>query len=92
MATLLTLIKAEVLVSIGGGLGPHEQPQRSLCAYPHVIKWLDETLPNLEPTMEEGTLSPLQQVDVLFHDFVAGEDFSYYRKAHLMDGDDGVWD
>ncbi|SRR5579885_1254218 len=93
MATLATLVSSKKLVQIGGGLAKDEQPVRLLYAYPHVIEWLNDTLPALEPFDADGMQSPLEQVDDLFHDFVAGEDFSFYELSHSMEPlEDGVWE
>lgn len=73
--------------TIGGGLDDHEQPERLLYAYPHVVEWLDQTLPSLPSDFKDfmqEDLSPMEQVDALFHDFVSGENFSYYERSHSM--------
>lgn len=93
MATLIELCDAEILIALGGGLDAHEQPERLLYAFPHVVRWLDEVLPYLEPDFHEGKQDPLEQADDLFHDFVSGADFSYYEKSHSMHPTDpGVWE
>ncbi|MBE1506706.1 hypothetical protein [Rhizobium viscosum] len=93
MATLTELCDANVLVSIGGGLDAHEQPERLLCAFPHVIDWLENTLPSLDPDFHEGKQDPMEQADDLFHDFVSGADFSYYEKSHsMLPTEPGVWE
>src|ERR1700733_1797046 len=93
MATLHILDRRGDLVAIGGGLEDFEQPQRLLYGFPHVITWLNETLPTLQPFYAETDLSPIEQVDVLFHDFVSGEDLVYYERCHFMEPlINGVWE
>lgn len=93
MATLTTLVGRDDLVAVGGGLEDDEQPSRLLYAFPHVVDWLANALPVLRP-LDPGTeLVPLEQVDVLFHDFVSGEDFAYYERSHsLRPAELGVWE
>ncbi len=80
------------LIALGGGLNEHEQPERLLYALPHVIQWLDGTLPSLLPFYPETELTPLEQVDDLLHDFVSGADLAYYERSHQMTPlESGVW-
>lgn len=93
MATLLELCDCGLLTRLGGGLAGDEQPCRLLAAFPHAVKWLDDTLPRLEPLLDEGRQSPLEQVDDLLHDFVSGADMSFYKRSHSMDPHDkGIWE
>jgi hypothetical protein len=96
MATPATLCERSELIKLGGGLSEHEQPERLLYAFPHIIQWLDKTLPSLPSDFKhfmEEDLSPLEQVDVLFHDFVSGNDMSYYERSHSMTPTAlGVWE
>lgn len=93
MATLEQLVEGERLIRLGGGLDGHELPERLLYAFPHVVEWLDQTLPDLESELGDGKQSPIEQVDDLFHDFVAGADLSFYERSHSMTPDDlGIWE
>lgn len=93
MATLDAIVANGQLVQLGGGLEAHEMPERLLYAYPHVIKWLDETLPELEAELGDGKQDPMEQVDYLFYDFVSGADLSYYERSHSMNPHAlGVWE
>lgn len=93
MATLDQLVESGQLVKLGGGLGGHEMPERLLYAFPHVVEWLDQTLPDLGSELGDGKQSPLEQVDDLFYDFVSGFDLSYYERSHSMLPDElGVWE
>jgi hypothetical protein len=87
MATLAILAQRGDLIALGGGLNDDEQPERLLYAFPHVIEWLDKTLPSIRSDFAafvEQDLSPLEQVDALLHDFVSGADFAYYERSHAM--------
>ncbi|HEV3248932.1 MAG TPA: hypothetical protein VG124_17170 [Beijerinckiaceae bacterium] len=93
MATLLTLVQQGELIQIGGGLERDEQPERLLYAFPHVIDWLDKVLPGLAAELHDQLLSPLEQADILFHDFVSGADMAFYERCHSMIPDEeGVWE
>lgn len=93
MATLEQLVESGQLIKLGGGLDRHELPERLLYGYPHVVEWLDQTLPDLEPELGGGKQSPIEQIDDLFHDFVSGTDLSYYERSHSMRPDElGIWE
>lgn len=93
MATLTELCDCNALVSLGGGLEGHEQPERLVYAFPHVVEWLENVLPDLESDFHESKQDPLEQADELLYDFVSGEDFSFYEKSHsMLPTDPGVWE
>lgn len=93
MATLEQLVESGQLISLGGGLDGHELPERLLYAFPHVVEWLDQTLPDLEPELGDGKQSPVEQMDGLFHDFVSGADLAFYDRSHSMiPANLGVWE
>ncbi len=93
MATLSILAAREELVQIGGGLDAREQPLRRLYALPHVVQWLEGVLPTLQAFSPTAILTPLEQLDDLFHDFVSGADFSYYERSHSMTPiNSGIWE
>jgi hypothetical protein len=93
MATLAILIGCGDLIALGGGLNDDEQPERLIYAFPHVVNWLDEVLPALKSFYSETDLTPIEQMDILLHDFVSGADFSYYERSHSMTPlDRGVWE
>lgn len=90
MATIHQLCDAGAVVALGGGLDVNEQP---LFAIPHVVEWLGQVLPGLDADFHEGRQYPLEQADDLFHDFVSGDDFSYYARSHsMLPRDPGVWE
>lgn len=93
MATIIELCDAGFLVSVGGGLDAHEQPERLLFAFPHIIAWLEHVLPTIEADFHDGKQDPLEQADDLFHDFVSGADFSFYGRSHsMLPTDPGIWE
>lgn len=93
MATLSELCEQHELEQLGGGLDENEQPGRLLYALPHVVDWLENALPALDPILDEGRQSPLQQVDDLFHDFVSGEDLAFYERSHsMLPAERGIWE
>jgi hypothetical protein len=93
MATVAMLASEGQLVRIGGGLDSREQPLRLLYAFPHVAEWLKATLPTERPFYPDTDMTPIEQVDDLFHDFVSGEDMDYYYRCHFMTPlVEGVWE
>lgn len=93
MSTLSELADGAQLVRLGGGLVPPEQSQGRLYAFPHVIEWFENVLPGLEADMGDGRQSPIEQLDDLIHDFVAGANLGYYERSHSMRPEDpGVWE
>ncbi|WP_412063942.1 hypothetical protein [Rhizobium sp. SYY.PMSO] len=93
MATIIELCKIGEVIAIGGGLDAHQQPERLLYALPHVVDWLETDLPEYEADFHDGKMDPLEQADLLFHDFVSGNDFSFYEKSHSMQPTEpGVWE
>jgi hypothetical protein len=55
--------------------------------------WLEQVLPKVRTISLGFDLTPIQQVDALFHDFVSGADLSYYERSHqMLPVDQGVWE
>jgi hypothetical protein len=93
MATLAELVGRQELVRLGGGLLPNEQVQGRLYAFPHVIDWFENVLPVLQSELGDGRQDPLEQVDDLVHDFVAGTNLDYWERSHSMRPEvPGVWE
>lgn len=93
MATIDEVCERGDLKRLGGGLDEHEQPERLLYAFPHVVEWFDTELPGLDPELGDGRQSPIEQVDDLLHDYVSGADFAYYERSHSMHpSEHGVWE
>lgn len=93
MSTLAELVGRRELVRLGGGLLPSEQVQGRLFAFPHVIDWFDSVLPDLAQELGDGRQTPLEQVDDLLHDFVAGTNLDFWERSHSMRPEDpGIWE
>jgi hypothetical protein len=95
MATLSMLITSGSLELIEVDLDPDILPQRCLYAFPSVIRWLEEVLPTLAPEWGEGKQTPLEQVDFLFSQFIAGGNVSHWQACHIMKpqpGDHHIWE
>lgn len=93
MATLDELCNQKRLVKLGGGLDYHEQPERRLYAFPHVIDWLDAVLPTVVSELGDGSQTPEEQIDDLLYMFVSGADMSFYERSHSMTpSEHGVWE
>lgn len=73
MATLEELEASGHLVRIDVPLDGGEQVWRRLFGTPDFVKWLDEDLPQLVTTVVGGEISPFEQVDARFHEYVVGE-------------------
>lgn len=85
MATLQQLEQQNALICIDVGLDPDEQIWRKLYATPEFTTWLDQDLPQLESASVGCELSPYEQVDAIFYDFVIGEsldDDRRFKKLH----------
>lgn len=93
MATLSELEEREELLKIEVELEAHQMRNRLIYGVPDVIGWLSETLPSLEADFHEGKLSPKEQLFVLLEDFITGQNFDHYAKAHFMNPyNDGIWE
>lgn len=93
MATLSELVERGNLIRYNPSLSPREQSRGLVYLFPHVRDWMRDTLPDMEPILDHGRLSPIEQVDALLHDFVVDEDLSYYERSHCMRPEEpGVWE
>jgi hypothetical protein len=93
MATNLILCDRLELIKLGGGLASNELPMRVMFAFPHVIEWIENDLPELGTDLSGGKQSPLEQLDLLLYDFISGEDLDYYKRSHSMRPEAfGVWE
>lgn len=93
MATLIELSESGRLVKIDP-LEDDEQPWRSLYATLDFIAWLDAALPELEGDELYSSLSPIEQVWAVFHEYVSGEDFASDRRFKKLSAtpDHFVWE
>ena len=72
MATLSELVGSGELVAIEVEL-EYRLPWRRLYGTPDFINWLADVLPGLESGIKGAALSPLEQVDALFYEFISGQ-------------------
>lgn len=75
MATLQELCWRGLLIRYDADLGPHEQEHRSIYATEEFDEWVEDHLPYHEQDWHQ-TLTPLDQVDQMFADFVRGRRMS----------------
>ncbi|MFQ5534690.1 MAG: hypothetical protein ACE5EM_07715 [Sphingomonadales bacterium] len=76
MATLDEIEDQEKIWRIEPGLGPSEQYYRMLYASPQFLNWLERQLKN-EPKDRHRNISPYEQVNQLFYEFVCGSQMVY---------------
>jgi hypothetical protein len=95
MATLTNLAKAErELVAIDVPLDGADQVWRCIYGTPDFIRWLNEILPNLETRILGGEVTPYDQVDAIFNDYVVGEPMQMDRRFKKLSRtpDEFVWE
>lgn len=91
MATLEQLVERNALVCVDVPLDGGKQPWRTLLSTARLINWLSTDLPSLDGN--RGDLSPVQQLDTLFADFIAGEPLGLARHLKLIHPrNNGVWE
>lgn len=73
MTTLEDLEADGHLIRIEVPLDGAEQVWRRLFGTPDFVKWLDEVLPELATTVVGGEISPWEQLDARFHEYVIGD-------------------
>jgi hypothetical protein len=84
MATIPILCTRGALIQVDVELGVREMPIRKFYGFPHVIEWIEEVLPALQPELDAGRQSPIEQVDSLLYDFIRGANIAHYERAHIM--------
>lgn len=94
MATLLELCAKGDLIKLEVPLEPNEMPHRRLFATPEFVKWLEDGLPQIKFDEIYSDLSPLEQVSVLFSDYLTGVEFSDDRRFKPLKWtpDLGIWE
>jgi len=80
MTTLEELIENGELTNIDGNLEPGELPYRLLYGVPSFIEWLIQILPNLQTDPIYSEITPIEQVDAIFHSYILGDDIQSDRK------------
>ncbi len=69
-----------------------EKAVRRLCVTPDFDQWLTAVLPNL-PKDRGRNLTPLGQVDALFHDYVIGRPMVYdHARRRLDPQNNNIWE
>lgn len=94
MATLASLTgTGGPLTDLSVPLGRHEVQARWILAYPQVIKWLQNDLPNLHQGRLNVAQTPLEQVDDLLYRWIAGKSIKYDKMfKDLTPMADEVWE
>jgi hypothetical protein len=93
MATITSLSQSGVLTLIDAGLDADQQPWRLLYGTEDFIRWLDTQLVTLTSSLIGNMISPIEQVDALFADFVSGEPLVISRQfRQLRPSDQAVWE
>jgi hypothetical protein len=93
MATPDTLKTAGLLEPVEVELDGNQQPQRLIYAHPRADSWLNGTLPQLEADgYVEGALTPEEQADTLFYQFISGATAFQMAPNCLRPKDDGIWE
>lgn len=93
MATIPILCQSGALIQLEVELAYNELPERAIYALPHVVDWLTDTLPTIEPFMDEGRQDPVEQLDFLLYEYVRGADIAHYKTAHIMEPHDpGIYE
>ena len=80
MATLEKLVDDGLIEKLEVELEPKELPWRCLYGTPEFVEWLREILPNFDTALIEGEISPIEQVDDIFHEYIIGAEFNSDRR------------
>ena len=96
MATIETLIQRGSLIRIDVDLDGPEQVFRRLLALPRFGPLMETRLPTFVSSTG-AEMTPLEQVDVLFHDFVVGKPLNHGRQFRRITpgkppGMHGIWE
>lgn len=93
MATIPKLIECNALVRIEVELEGRELPWRHLVGTPRFIKWLADVLPELQSSSIGCEITPLEQIDALFAEFITGRPLNHGRQfSCLRPADRAVWE
>jgi hypothetical protein len=91
--TLATLIEAGEISSIEVELGAREQRTRLLYGTPGFVNWLKERLRSDEPSPLFADLTPNEQLDLLFYDFLSGKPLVYTKQFRVIKFENNaVWE
>ena len=93
MLTIAALEDRGAIRRIDVELSPRAQPCRLLYGVPGFIAWLQERTRTNERSPMGLELSPSQQLDNLFHDFVSGEPLAFSRQFRFIRAEeDAIWE
>jgi hypothetical protein len=93
MPTIATLVDSGAIKRIDVELHPREQPQRLLYGTPGFIVWLEERVTKNEKSPLFLEISPLQQLDNLFYEFVSGRPLVFSRQFRFVRAEsNAVWE
>src|SRR5262245_2767873 len=93
MSTIEELVDAGAISKIEVEMTYREQPQRLLYGTPDFIAWLRELLSGAEPPTRLGEATAAEQVDQLFHAFVAGAPLIHMRQFRYIRAEkNAVWE
>jgi hypothetical protein len=82
MATIEQLIERNVLTRVDVPLDGEQRPWRTILAVDRIVKWMGGELPILDGN--RGDLTPIQQLDAFFADFVSGEKLEFRRHLRVI--------
>jgi hypothetical protein len=92
MPVLEYLVHQGLLLRYDAELEPDDSPQCVIYVTPDFDQWLTTTLPAL-PKDRGRNLTPWEQVDALFYDFVIGRPMAYdVERKRLEPQADNVWE
>ncbi len=66
-------------------LDGRELPIRAIYGFPHVVRWIEDTLPRHEPELSHGRQDLEEQLDFLLHEYICGANIAHYGRAHIME-------
>ncbi|MGX5850835.1 hypothetical protein ACWGTO_27530 [Mesorhizobium sp. PL10] len=82
MATIEQLIERKALTRVDVPLDGEQRQWRTILAVDRLVKWMGSELPVLDGN--RGDLTPIQQLDALFADFVSGETLEFRRHLRVI--------
>ena len=93
MVTLATLVEAGEISPIEVELGPREQPTRLLYGTPAFLNWLKERLRSAETSPLLADLTPSEQLDLLFYQFLSGKPLVFTKHFKVIKYErNAVWE
>jgi hypothetical protein len=91
--SIADLIDHGAIIPILIELEADEQPMRLLYGTPNFVTWLADRLQAAETSPISDTLSPAQQLDQIFYNFVSGRPLIYSRQYRFIRAEShAVWE